>query len=47
MHHDRRRFILFSLWDRMMVFLGLKDNVKMMEVTLENIPNHVEIKKFS
>jgi len=41
MHNDRRRFILFSMWDKLLVFLGLKDNVKLMEVMLENIPNHV------
>ncbi len=24
-----------------MIYLGLKDNVKYMEIVLENIPNHV------
>lgn len=41
MHLEKRKFIIFSLWDKAMVFLGLKDNIKLMEVMLENIPNHV------
>lgn len=38
---DKRKFILFGLWDKMMIFLGLKDNIKSMEVVIENLPNHV------
>lgn len=46
MLHDRRRFLLFNLWDRSLIFLGLKDNTKYMEIILENIPNHVKSLKF-
>ena len=44
MHHDKRRFILLSFWDRLLIFLGLQDDAKKMEVILENIPNHVIFK---
>lgn len=41
MHKNKNKFLLFSLFDRFMVFIGLREHVKIMEIFLENIPNHL------
>lgn len=41
MHKDRKKFIIYSIFDQILMFIGLKENLKIMEIFIENVPNHV------